>query len=299
MRLTHELIEVFRTVMITGNLTRTAELLHTSQPSVSRSVARIEQVVGFPLFERKAGRLKPTSRGQMLFLDVQQSFVGLSSLAARAEVLRTVGAGQVHVAAQPALCETLLAAAAGSFCARYPSAQVRITAISSPDLETALAHQQYDLGVIEQHTPPVDNDLVACFQSDEVLLLPATHELTKFRRIGLKRLEGLSMVSYSSNDPYQRRIDRMLEENGVSRRVVAEANTSATLCALVREGVGVAIVNPLSARRVSVNGLETRRLSVSIPYSAAIVRPTLRPSEQLIDTFIDCLKDVAKRILDD
>lgn len=299
MRLTHELVEVFRTVIITGNLTRTAELLHTSQPSISRAVARLELVVGFPLFERKSGRLKPTRRAQMLFSDVQQSFVGLSSIAARAEVLRTVGAGQVCVAAHPALCETLLAAAAGCFCARFPSAQVRITAIASPDLETSLAHQQYDLGVIEQQTPPVDTELVACFEADEVLLLPAKHELTKLRRVGLKRLNGCSMVSYPSNDPYQRRIDRLLEENGVERRVVAEANTSATLSALVREGIGVAIVNPFSARRASINGLETRRLSVSIPYTTAIVRPTLRPSEQLIDPFIDCLKSVASRIFNE
>ena len=46
MRLTHRHIEVFRTVMLAGQVTRAAELLHTSQPTVSRELARLEQLVG-------------------------------------------------------------------------------------------------------------------------------------------------------------------------------------------------------------------------------------------------------------
>ena len=52
MRLSHRQIEVFRTVMNTSHVTRAAELLHTSQPTVSRELARLEQVLGFDLFDR-------------------------------------------------------------------------------------------------------------------------------------------------------------------------------------------------------------------------------------------------------
>ena len=56
-------IEIFHAVMTAGNLTEAARLLHTSQPTVSRELARFEKVIGLTLFERTRGRLHPTVQG--------------------------------------------------------------------------------------------------------------------------------------------------------------------------------------------------------------------------------------------
>lgn len=56
MKLTHRHVEVFRAVMASGHVTRAAEMLHTSQPTVSRELARLEQVLGLPLFDRVRDR---------------------------------------------------------------------------------------------------------------------------------------------------------------------------------------------------------------------------------------------------
>lgn len=60
-------IEIFHAVMTTGNLTEAAHMLHTSQPTVSRELARFEKVLGLKLFERARGRLHPTVQGLRLF----------------------------------------------------------------------------------------------------------------------------------------------------------------------------------------------------------------------------------------
>lgn len=56
-------IEIFHAVMTTGNLTEAARMLHTSQPTVSRELARFEKVLGLTLFSRTRGRLQPTVGG--------------------------------------------------------------------------------------------------------------------------------------------------------------------------------------------------------------------------------------------
>ncbi len=66
-------IEIFHAVMTTGNLTEAARMLHTSQPTVSRELARFEKVLGLRLFERTRGRLQPTVQGLRLFEEVQRS----------------------------------------------------------------------------------------------------------------------------------------------------------------------------------------------------------------------------------
>lgn len=75
--LTHRHIEVFRAVMIAGGVTKAAELLGSSQPTVSRELARLERAVGFALFQRVAGRLRPTMPGLALYDEVRQSYAGL------------------------------------------------------------------------------------------------------------------------------------------------------------------------------------------------------------------------------
>lgn len=69
-------IEIFHAVMTTGNLTEAAQMLHTSQPTVSRELARFEKVLGLKLFERTRGRLHPTVQGLRLFEEVQRSGTG-------------------------------------------------------------------------------------------------------------------------------------------------------------------------------------------------------------------------------
>ena len=76
--LTHRHVEVFRALMIAGSVTRAAELLHTSQPTVSRELARMEHSIGFPLFERIRGRLRPTMQALALYDEVRQSYAGWS-----------------------------------------------------------------------------------------------------------------------------------------------------------------------------------------------------------------------------
>ena len=60
------LLRIFVAVMRYGSVTRAAEQLNTSQPSVSKALKRLEEVVGFRLFEPRGRGLTPTSRGKLL-----------------------------------------------------------------------------------------------------------------------------------------------------------------------------------------------------------------------------------------
>ena len=83
-------IEIFHAVMTAGNLTEAAQMLHTSQPTVSRELARFEKVLGLKLFERTRGRLHPTVQGLRLFEEVQRSWYGLDRIVSAAESLRSI-----------------------------------------------------------------------------------------------------------------------------------------------------------------------------------------------------------------
>lgn len=110
-------IEIFHAVMTSGNLTEAAAMLHTSQPTVSRELARFEKLIGLSLFERIRGRLHPTVQGLRLFEEVQRSWYGLDRIINAAEGLRQFRQGELSIACLPVFSQSLLPALPAIFAA--------------------------------------------------------------------------------------------------------------------------------------------------------------------------------------
>ena len=74
-------LQAFRSTMLTGSVSAAAGSMNLSQPAVSRLLKDLEQTVGFRLFDRIQGRLRPTPEALLLFEEVQRSFIGLDRIA--------------------------------------------------------------------------------------------------------------------------------------------------------------------------------------------------------------------------
>ena len=297
MKLTHRQVEIFRAVMGTGHVTRAAELLHTSQPTVSRELARLEQVLGFALFERVRGRLKPTVRALALMDEVEQSYVGLERIAATAVALKGYAHGRLQLACLPALSHALLPDAVRRFALKQPEAAVALTPIESPQLEAALSEQRFDLGLSERHEAPAACTLDTLLVADEVAVLPAGHALAQKAVLTPGDFAGQSFISFAPADPYRQQVDALFAAAGVARVLKLETPSAVSVCALVRQGLGRGIVNPLTALELAGGGAEgglvVRPLSVSIPFHVALIRPSWRTEHPLRADFEVALMEAA------
>ena len=293
MNLTHRQIEVFRAVMVAGHVTRAAEALHTSQPTVSREIARLEQVLGIALFERVKGRLRPTVRALALLEEVELSYVGLERIAATAVSLRDFAQGRLQVASLPALAHALLPDAIRRFVEAQPEAGVSITPLESPGLEVALTEQRFDLGLTERREAPAATELRSLLEVDEVCVLREDHPLAAREVLQPHDFADQAFVSLAPTDPYRQQIDAVFDGAGVRRQLRIESPSAVSVCALVREGLGVAIVNPLTALALRGQGLVMRSLSVSIPFHVAVVLPVWRSENPLRGALLEGLQAAA------
>jgi len=294
MRLTHRQLDIFRAVMGTSHVTRAAEALNTSQPTVSRELARLEQALGIKLFDRVRGRLRPTVRALALMEEVERSYIGLDRIAEAAVTLRELGHVRLTLACLPALSHALLPAAVPRFAAQHPQAGVSITPQESPLLEDWLTQQRFDLGLIERREPPRGTAITLLLQVDEVCVLPAGHPLLARPVLRPRDFEGEAFVSFAPADPYRQQVDAMFERHGVRRQLSVETVSAVSVCALVRHRLGVAIVNPLTALELAGPELQIRRLSVSIPFHVGLVIPELRAPNPLREPFIEALHEAAR-----
>jgi len=292
--LTHRQLAIFRAIMLHGNLSRAAEVTASSQPTLSRELARLEYLLGFALFDRVRGRLRPTVRALALMQEVERSFVGLEQIAARALELRTLSTGRLRLACLPALAQALVPRALLAFQQTLPEAAVSVVPLESPWLEQALSEQRFDLGLSETTEAPTGVTLKKLLQVNEVAILPRGHALVRLPVLTPQDFEGQRFVSLAADDPYRQAIDQMFAAAGVTRITALETASAVAVCAMVRQGLGVAIVNPLTALALSGPDLLVRPLSVAIAFQVSLLLPELAAPHPLRGQLVNALDAAAQ-----
>jgi DNA-binding transcriptional LysR family regulator len=281
--------------MLCGQVTRAAEWLHTSQPTISRELARLEQVLAYALFERVNGRMRPTARALALMEEVEASYVGLDRIAAHAAALAQYGQGRLQLACLPALAQALVPQAVAGFARHAPEASVSLVPLESPLLEAALSEQRHDLGLGEQPAPPACHSRLL-LATQEVCVLPTGHPLAAKAVLAPPDFAGLPFVSLAPNDPYRQRMDQVFAEAGVQRRLQVESGSAASVCALVQAGVGVALVNPLTALSLAHTGLVLRPFAVPIAFQVHLSWPQWRAEHPLRPALVEALVAAAAQV---
>lgn len=278
-------IEIFHAVMTTGNLTEAARLLHTSQPTVSRELARFEHVLGLRLFDRARGRLHPTIQGLRLFEEVQRSWYGLDRIVSAAESLREFRQGELSVVCLPVFSQSFLPLLLQPFLARFPEVSLNIVPQESPLLEEWLSAQRHDLGLTETLNTPAGTERTPLLTLNEVCVLPQHHPLAHKAQLTPADFHGENYISLSRTDSYRQLLDALFAEHQVKRRMVLETHSAASVCAMVRAGVGISVVNPLTALDYAASGVVVRRFSIDVPFTVSLIRPLHRPSSALVEAF--------------
>jgi DNA-binding transcriptional LysR family regulator len=122
---------------------------------------------------------------------------------------------------------------------------------------------------------------------DEVAVLPAGHPLLARRRLAAADFAGQAFVSFHPRDRYRQGVDKVFAEAGIDRQLAVETDSAVAVCAMVRHGLGLAIVNPLTVLALGGPGagIEVRPLAFSIPFRVFSVRPAHRPGNPLVARF--------------
>jgi DNA-binding transcriptional LysR family regulator len=268
----------------------------SSQPTLSRELARLEQLLGFDLFDRVRGRLRPTVRALALMQEVERSFVGLEQIAARAQELRQQTTGRLRLACLPALAHALVPQALLHFTQAMPQAVVSIYPQESPWLEQAMSEQRFDLGLSETSEAPAGVTFQTILQVNEVAVLPAAHRLCRKGVLTPQDFEAERFVSLAAGDSYRSQIDQMFAAAHVTRQTCLETASAVAVCALVRQGLGLAIVNPLTALAMAGPDLVVRPLSVAIAFKVSLLLPEVAAPHPLRPALVAAVMEAVQQL---
>jgi DNA-binding transcriptional LysR family regulator len=220
----------------------------------------------------------------------------LEEIAQSAKTIREDSTRHFEVACMPLFGQGLMPVAVRRFLQETAHCTIALTSLDHAALASELLKPHYDFALLEIGIQVEGLAMTEIGIGHEVCVLPVNHRLCAKAQLSPEELDGEPAITNRQGDTYRQRHERMLERAGVRWKVVVETATADTMCAMVRAGVGLAIVNPITARNHQGAGLEVRPLSVPLPFTAAICRPLGRPISGELSRFLDIIVEECRLV---
>jgi len=285
-------IEVFNALMVQKGVTAAAIALRSSQPTISRELREMEVELGFDLFHRIGKRIAPTEQAISLFDVVKRAFLSTEEINRVAMAIRDNNATYLRVACIPAYAETLVPETMRRMSDRSRAAHLVIRSLEEAALHQDLSSQIFDVGLTEGVYDPGKAYVEELDVGNVLAVLPAAHRLCAKRILEPADFDGVEFISLAQGDPYRSKLDALFTTAQVSRLYTIETTTASAVCSMVAAGLGVSIVNPLTAAHYAGHGIELRPLKVRIPYRVNLWRSRRTSRSLLADKFIATLREI-------
>jgi DNA-binding transcriptional LysR family regulator len=285
-------LEVFRRVMELGTITAAAEMLHISQPAVSRTLQQAERRLGFPLFLRRKKRLLATAEAQSLFPETVSAFAAFDVVQKRAGDLRGGRAGMLSIAAISAFANALLPAAIARFRSSRPDVAITLQSMSALQVTTYVANHQADLGLVIDTIAAPAVSVSDLWASDFGCVMPRAHPLASKPHLAPADIEHEALICLSRQLPLGIHAMRVFADADVPLKIAIEVSQSTVACALVRAGAGLALLDGLAMMGTPAPDLVMRPFYPATKIMGRLVRPRHRLPSRLAREFIGTLNEV-------
>lgn len=285
-------VECFRAVMHTGSMTLAATQLHTSQPNVSRAIALLQRETQMKLFERVGLRVVPTPEAHALLKEVDRVYVGLQSISAAADRIRTMGVEGLRIAANPSHSISPIPQVLQVFRGMRPHVPVVVHTADSATICKWVSSRYVDLGLAAYVALPQEVDSELVISERAVCIVPRDHRLARKRKVVPSDLAGESFISAAPPDVARAAIDRVFVPE--VRKLEIETSLGTTQCAMVARGLGVSILNGAVLRELGLAGVHAIAFEPAIQFDCYIIRARQQPEQALVADFLEAVRIVAR-----
>lgn len=263
-------LRYFVAVARTKSFTSAAGQCNVSQPSLSSQIAKLEQELGGPLFERSRSGALLTERGRLLHPRAVDTLQQLQRARSEMQELDGLKIGSVVLGCLPTTGVHLLPTLLGAFRSQHPEIQIQLREESSPGLAAALHNYEIDLAIIDEAGIDNSMDSQPLFTESLLIALPPDHHLAQHHdlqqggtsELALADLRDEPFILMKENHGFSTIVLQTLRSAGVEPDIVYRSAEIETVQGLVGAGLGVSLV-PRMVRKAW--GISYRQIAPPTP----------------------------------
>ena len=230
----------------TLSISKAAERMHLSQPTVSLQIKALERELGTILFERRGPRIALTPEGGALYELSSPLVEGIDNLPdAFAERCGNLESGEIHIAAGESTILYLLPGFVERFAAEYPGIEIRLHNVTGREGLEQLRADSVDFAVGAMFDAPSDIIYRPIFTYPTVLITPCDHPLTALDDVTLDDIAPHGLILPPRHLSTWRVVDIVFQQHKVEYKVIIEAGGWEVIKRYVARGLGVSIVSSI------------------------------------------------------
>ncbi|WP_110706972.1 LysR family transcriptional regulator [Salinicola lusitanus] len=235
-------LEVFRSVMHTGSISKTAIELNVSQPTASGIVKRLEEKVGMPLFYRTSFGLSPTPEAVQLLPEVERIFGHFDHMQTKIDNIARGGDAFLAVQSISSMSKHFVAPTIPRFMAAYPRAKVSFHAGQSSQVIGNIEVGSFDVGFIYGSKVNETLEVIPLEQIQYRCIVRRDSRLASKAVVDVADLADEILILNRSGTYLRHAVERALQRQGSHLEPQIEAGTMQAYD-LISQGVGVGILD--------------------------------------------------------
>lgn len=287
-------LRAFLALMNIGNITRAAEYLNVTQPTVSRQLQLLETSIGFRLFDRKSGgRLITTVEGQRFFEEMEPTLKILEDLPEIANNIVNYRSKRLRIAATaPILNSDIAINAISKLRKLYPETGIHLERCRRERIEASIVNHEADIGLCAL---PIGNpalDVRSLVTTEAVAVMAEDHRLCDKTVLGVKDVPREDLILptaaplYSALQWYDTTSDGLLPPP-------LRVHLVQTGLRLAEAGLGVAICDPLTAMAMARSTVKIVEWQPKIPIEYGYILPKERQASPVLRALTELLDECA------
>jgi LysR family cys regulon transcriptional activator len=263
------------------NLTLVAQVLHTSQPGVSRQIRELEEELGIELFQRAGRRLLGlTPPGRAVMPIIERLLLEAQNLERAGEDFARADRGRLTIAATHTQARYALPTAVRDFRAAWPNVTLHLQQGSPSQIAQWVADGSADLGIAtESLAEHADLVTLPCYRWTHAVIVPPGHALAVEAAQGvpltLAQLARWPLITYEPGYTGRRHIDEAFAREGLAPEVILQAMDADVIKTYVELGLGVGIIASMAfddERDRLLRAIDARRLFATNTTRVAVRR---------------------------
>ena len=228
---------------LTGSVSRAAEKLLLSQPSVSLQIKALEKEFGATLIERHGRRITLTPDGALLYTLAAPLVHSIDTLRHEFTARRDqVEVGRLDIAAGESTILYILPNYVKAFVTAHPGIDLKLHNVSGREGLAMLRAREADLAIGSMIDPHDDMEYEPIFTFNPVLITARTHPLAKRKRVTLEEVATYPLILPPRNLTTFRLVDAAFRQRGIKYEVRLEAGGWEVIKKYVELNLGISLV---------------------------------------------------------
>ena len=262
----HKQLRAFVSIVKLGTLTRAAEALFLSQPTVTLQLQALERELGVPLLERRRRRINLTDAGEALYELARPLVEGWDNLDRDFQArVKGLTAGRLTIAAGASTIQYLLPDLVRRYREAFPAVHLQLANVTGRDGLALLRADEADFAVGSMLDVPNDIAWAPLHHYDPMLITPLDHPLAHQEDLALEDLSPYGLILPPQRLSTYRLVDLVFQQRQVPYQVAIEVGGWEVIKEYVAQGLGISIVTGICITEADRTRLAVRNMKRWFP----------------------------------